>query len=344
MLQAFFGSIPRPYTLPPGESLADWLIDISTGLIAPDEKEGSNSFSEEGDGIPLHSSIVVREAGPTENLIENAKSRREELYKLWTEHFDSLQGSALVRYNPPQPFPFPKPMAKPPFLNQLKIQLERLALLSWRNRETKIVDTCLVVGAVTLVAFFEGVLELTRENIPKISFRTLTNGDPVELVFAFPQLFFYAISNTGVAIQFSMKTGVLTSVLTGLAACKIVTGKRLEFFREAGSGYNIDSYFMAVNIFGFFEHSFQMLIAGAVAFWLRSSITSWYSYVFNFWLLMWLTVSWSLLLSIIVPPTSVVLAVTFFCAFFGLLFSGGLPPVVFEGKSSFSFARVLILR
>jgi hypothetical protein len=117
----------------------------------------------------------------------------------------------------------------------------------------------------------------------------------------------------------------------------------LEFFREAGSGYNIDAYFLAVNIFGFFEHSFQMLLAGAVAFWLRSSITYWYSYVFNFWLLMWVTVSWSLLLSIIVPPTNVVLAVTFFIAFFGLLFSGGLPPVIFEGKSFCFCARVPIL-
>jgi len=47
-------------------------------------------------------------------------------------------------------------------------------------------------------------------------------------------------------------------------------------------------------------------------------------------MLMWLVVSWSLFLPIFVPPNNVVLVVGFFIAFFGMLFSGGLPPLLYK--------------
>jgi len=48
-------------------------------------------------------------------------------------------------------------------------------------------------------------------------------------------------------------------------------------------------------------------------------------------MLMWITVSWALLIPLLVPANNTVLAVGFFMAFCGLLFSGGIDPVTYKG-------------
>lgn len=45
--------------------------------------------------------------------------------------------------------------------------------------------------------------------------------------------------------RYAMKLGVLISILVALAATKIITSKRKEFFREAASGYSVNAYFCA---------------------------------------------------------------------------------------------------
>jgi uncharacterized membrane protein YqaE (UPF0057 family) len=49
-------------------------------------------------------------------------------------------------------------------------------------------------------------------------------------------------------------------------------------------------------------------------------------FIWNFFMVSWLAVSWALFLSLILPPNAVVVAVGAWMAFFGLLFSGLLPP------------------
>lgn len=128
-----------------------------------------------------------------------------------------------------------------------------------------------------------------------------------------------------------MKSGVVIAVLVGLTATKIITEKRVEFFREAGSGYDINAYFFAVNIIATFEHSMQVLAASIFALWLRNSIAVWYSFFVNYLLLAWLCVSWALFFPLIVPQKSVVLVTGFFMTFTALLFSGGIEPVTYNG-------------
>jgi len=130
--------------------------------------------------------------------------------------------------------------------------------------------------------------------------------------------------------EYALKVGVITAVLLGLNASKSITGKRLEFFRESGSGWDINAYFLALNITSTFEHTLQMILAAGVAFWLRDSAASGASTLVNYLMLMWLVVSWSFLIPLLVPANNSVLAVGFFMAFFGLLFSGGLEPVTYE--------------
>ena len=122
--------------------------------------------------------------------------------------------------------------------------------------------------------------------------------------------------------SYATKLGVIVSVLVGLTATKILTEKRSEFFREAGSGYDINAYFCAINIISSLEHSIQVLIASMFALWLRNSLASWYSYYVNFLLLAWLCVSWALFFPLVVPLKNVVLVTGFYMTFFALLFSG----------------------
>ena len=67
--------------------------------------------------------------------------------------------------------------------------------------------------------------------------------------------------------RFPLKVGIISAVLIGLQATKIVTSKRIEFFREASSGYNINAYFVAVNIVASVEHSVQAVIVAFFAVW-----------------------------------------------------------------------------
>lgn len=126
--------------------------------------------------------------------------------------------------------------------------------------------------------------------------------------------------------------GLVLAILIGLNATKIITEKRKEFFREAGSGYNVDAYFCAVNIISTLEHLPQILVSAMFALWLRNSIASWYSFVVNFLLVGWLCMGWGLLIPLLVPEKNVVLITGFFMVFFGLLMCGGIAPVLYKGK------------
>jgi hypothetical protein len=86
-----------------------------------------------------------------------------------------------------------------------------------------------------------------------------------------------------------------------------------------------------VNLTSTVEHFVQMALAAGCAYWLRDSLTdSWYTYQVQFFMLMWLVVSWGLFIPLLVPPNNTVLTVGFFMAFFGLLFSGAVDPVTYR--------------
>jgi hypothetical protein len=127
-----------------------------------------------------------------------------------------------------------------------------------------------------------------------------------------------------------LKVGIILCVLLGLTGTKIVTSKRLEFFRESGSGYNLNAYFFAVSILSTFEHSVQVVMAAFFASWIRNPIASSASYYVHFLLLAWITVAWALLIPMVFPADSVTLVAGFFFAFCGLMFSGAFPPIQYN--------------
>jgi hypothetical protein len=106
------------------------------------------------------------------------------------------------------------------------------------------------------------------------------------------------------------------------------------------AGYNINAFFLAVNIFTTIDQGLQVMLAAVIARWLRNPISGHGIFYLSFLILAWITVSWALLLPLLTPPQTTTLVVGFFMAFFGLLFSGGLPPIEYQGKAISSFPFV----
>lgn len=95
------------------------------------------------------------------------------------------------------------------------------------------------------------------------------------------------------------------------------------------TGYNLDAYYLAVNIMATTEHTIQVLIACFFAIWIRNPLASSASFIVHFVLLAWVVVSWSLLIPMVTPPESVMIVGAFFFVFCGLMFSGAFPPILY---------------
>ena len=252
--QAYFESLPDPYYLPLGESLADWLIDISSGRLPPSKISDARTVVVEADN---------EKDNRLEGSMEKDTDRRQVLYDCWNAHYKGLSEEERSQYIAPAEYDLPSSSPKPTFFRQLQTQIGRNFLIMWRNRTSKMIDTIMIVGAVALISGFEGVAELTRDWNPNLTFDHYVQGDPKKIPFTFPELFRYAIGGATWTIEFSFKVAVITAVLLGLSAAKVLTSKRLEFFREAGSGWS--EYRDKLNLIwschncGLFPHRFHIL-------------------------------------------------------------------------------------
>lgn len=382
------------YQLPAGESVADWLIDISTGRVAvddpvrsdnvwekseePDEENarplrrkpstglstrkssGSSRFDETAEagkpysdsrrtgeytsfrGPTRKDSQIVTSDGPSSNKAERAdaeaKFRRKLLFENWKRHFKCLDMDGKKRYEPPEPYAFPVKTIMPTFWTQFMLQMKRMFLLAWRNRVTKTIETAVIVFAVTIMTFFAGSTTLStngQTGIPLIPFEAFIAGNPAVIEQFFQPLFEFSISAGPQLVRYGMSVGLVASVLIALTSVKAITEKRLEFFREAGSGYDSNAYLLAVNVCTTIEQGSQILFAAIIAQWTRHSISSVVIFYIAFLLLCWISVSWSLLIALLIPPKNTMVILGFFMAFFGLLFGGALPPGSYEGKFKF---------
>ena len=334
--QDYFESLR--YYLPPGESIADWLIDISSGRLEPlssAERESTSSGLEVTLTAENDQDAVGRD-GPSgnrfEKAAEDAKVRRQGLYSSWESYFTTIDDLTKVDYDAPEPFDLPPQRVKPSFFVQLRAHLRRNFIVLRRNFMSLFIDTSLIVVGVALISMFEGVVEVTKETRPRVDLDNLISGNPIDLGPELFDFFEYAVKASRTIQEYGVKIAIITGVLVGLTAAKFLTEKRLMFFREAGSGYDVNAYFLSVNLTGMVVHSMQMVICSLFAFWLRDSVAKWHSYYVHFIMLAWLCVSWAMLIPLLVPPNNVVLATGFFMSFFGLLFSGGLAPVMYKGE------------
>merc|ERR1712238_161998 len=385
--EPYFGRLN--YHLPLGESVADWLIDISSGRLEVKnqtaEKKRADSFKEFSSVSPqesaeeekdnmddsmsqialetkeLESDVHIKDkinsdkkldefetnrsdsahlltdgnyvgkkgvtTGKVVRALEDAKNRRAWLCCEWLRHFDNLCDEEKDRYMPPEQYDLPLDIVKPSFWYQFTHQFRRALLVAWRDRFSKIISCTIVVGAVVFITALDGVETIAVDNNPVVPYEMMVRPMLDDLSSIYEQLFAYSLSQQ---LQYPMKVGIILCIVVGLSATKTLTSKRLEFFREAASGYNLNAYFFAINIISTLEHSAQVLIAAFFASWIRNPIASNVSYYIHFLLLAWLTVAWAMLLPMICPADSVILITGFFFTFCGLVFSGAFAP--FEYK------------
>mmetsp|Transcript_15252 Transcript_15252/g.18569 ORF Transcript_15252/g.18569 Transcript_15252/m.18569 type:complete len:1068 (+) Transcript_15252:124-3327(+) len=300
------------WVLPMGDSAADWLIDISSGRL---ERGTIKNDTKANLGI--------------QRKFEIEKLNRASLCNYWIEYFESLDPAEKVQYQPPDATEIVDRTGKPSFLRQFIIQLERCFLVAYRNRLTKVVDSGLIMFAAFIVSF-GSTLSVATDNDPVVSFDTFYSINPTRTIKILPEFFKYSLNAFRALSEYGMKMGVILSVLIGLTATKILTSKRVEFFREAKSGYNINAYFLAVNVISTIEQGLQIMMAALVGLWLKNTTTSVWNYLVNYLMLSWHCVSWALFLPLLVPNQNVVLVVGLFMSLFGLLFSGVLSPVQYE--------------
>jgi len=126
--------------------------------------------------------------------------------------------------------------------------------------------------------------------------------------------------------------------MIAFAAIKVLTEKRLELFREAGSGYNLTAFYLAVNITSTIEHTIQIIFVGVPVIWQFCSASGYTTSVLNFILMAWVSTSWALFFPIFIGPEYVQLVIAAFFAVFNVLFCGFLDP----GKFSEIYGEIII--
>jgi len=166
-----------------GDSLPDWLIDVSAGEVEPEES------------IEISRSVIPATMDEDEDG-DSAGIRREHLYEAWESHFASITGWKRDEYRAPAPFQLPVPPKRPTFWAQFMIQIRRYLLVSRRNITSKLIDTLIIVGAVILISFIEGIVEPTIESNPNIPINVLASDEPAVLVGYFRELFRFALEPT----------------------------------------------------------------------------------------------------------------------------------------------------
>ena len=181
---------------------------------------------------------------------------------MWTDHFGSLSSEEEIQYKPPKSFPLPSKRVKPDSIRQTWSQFVRCSILFKRNFSAKLQETMIIVLGATAVTLLDGPLALTADKQPNIpnEYFVLTNISMNSAPFenSLPLIFAHALRGAVSVLNYATKISVVVCVLIALSTTKALTDKRVEFFREASSGYSVNAYFLAVNLFSILEVSVKM--------------------------------------------------------------------------------------
>jgi len=314
------------YVMPRGESQADLFLDIASGDMEPDnvnDEEVAMNSNDALDGDHDNDTLLSY----NDDALVKAQARREKLYHQWEDHYKNIpKGTLAELYLPPEPFSLPDSPTRVSGMRQFIIQLRRNSLLSRRNVQSRLFDMTIVIMGVFLITLLAKPKASNWARNPPafLWLKFITSKE--DAVRLFQSIFLFAqIGVTNIQL-YGMMVGLVLAVLVGLNGTKIITDKRLEFFREASSGASVSAYYVAANFTTTFEQGVAAIISACLAYVLVLPSSDILVYIWNFWMVSWLSTSWSLLLTIITPAANVTTVVGFYMAFFGLLFSGSQAP------------------
>ncbi|KAL7544721.1 hypothetical protein ACHAWF_008084 [Thalassiosira exigua] len=261
-----------------------------------------------------------------------ARVAREKLFRQFQIHFDNLDQSQKERiYEPPTAYALPQPPKAVPFWSQLIVQLRRNCLLTRRNLDSKVIDFGILLVAIFAITLLAGANPQNYNNDPRqLLWVKFTASKEDASVMLQPVVFRYALSGVNQVSVYAMMVGLIMSVLIALPATKIITDKKLEFYREAQSGISATAFYVAAVITTTIEQGIAAIVGSLFAFLVLIPSCTYTGFLANFIMLSWLTVSWALLIAVTVPLDSVKTVCGFFMAFFGLLFCGKVAPGEFN--------------
>mmetsp|Transcript_9291 Transcript_9291/g.13972 ORF Transcript_9291/g.13972 Transcript_9291/m.13972 type:complete len:1312 (-) Transcript_9291:1353-5288(-) len=321
-VESYFSKIG--YNIPYQENVADWVIDICSGLFDAPKHHGKHAKTA-GSG-----SARARRTSASAESISSSVQALKSLYEAWGRHSLTLGSDTVV------PSVLPEKIRKPTFIEQTIIHLCRNLLIGFRNTEAKLLDCLIILCAIILTSLLNGPVEIVRDTesttrSAAARFDLLRVDDSSVIVKFFPSIFALSYGAYTHLITFAMQIGAILGCLVAFSAVKHMSENNLQFYREAGSGYNINAYFVAMNITSIFEQSIQMFVAAGVAFFLRGSVASFQSYLVHFLALGWIVSSWAFLFVLIVPRKNLTLATGFLIVFSSLCLGGQIDPIKYEG-------------
>ena len=256
-----------------GRSLGQLTLDEATALL---KKHGDSSYvyiqlmrveNEQLDSFDTDIEVggESRPLNPSNQDAAMLKSQlaREKLYRQWVLHFEAL--SHLPLYNPPDASPLPITPKQVPGWRQLLIQVRRNSLLSWRNKDARLIDAGILIIAIFLITLLVGHdLDFNRDPRELLWFNFIVSAE--EAARMLPVIFQYSMTGIGDLQMYSLMASVILSVLVGLSATKIITEKQLQFFREAQSGVSATPYYLAANITSTVEQGSIAILASVIAY------------------------------------------------------------------------------
>jgi len=300
---------------------------VRPGVSRPEEesaREDDDHHSDNGEKAFLMS---TNKAANEDGALIKSQEAREKLYRQFQVYFKNMPLCEKTQYLPPTAFSLPAKPKSVPWWRELIVQLRRNCLLSWRNRHSKIIDFGILFVAIFAMTLMGGVKsDKWSSGTNSLLWMKFISSKEDASVMLNPFVFAYALMGVNAITNYAMMVGLIVSVLIGLNATKIITDKKLQFYREAQSGASVTAFYIAANITATTEQGFAAAVGSLLAFFVLKPPTSFLSILWNFFMLSWLTVAWALLLAVMVPQDSVTTVVGFFCAFFGLLFNGKVAP------------------
>mmetsp|Transcript_27613 Transcript_27613/g.55261 ORF Transcript_27613/g.55261 Transcript_27613/m.55261 type:complete len:1005 (-) Transcript_27613:1103-4117(-) len=234
------------YVLPPGENVADWIVDISSASIKlPKLPEYDDSFRSNVDSMRSISDLMRAQISDvSRKKSEERNLTREFLSKRWTTAVQNSKNDPESAHLPKSLLMVPEKVRRPSFLCQMETHIQRNFLGMYRNRMSLLFDTAVIVLAVFFIN--AGTVRLVSERFLSmdhtVPMSVLIRGAgemlPLNDMFQGFQRAAQEMIGDG------LKIAVIVSVLVGLSATKAIGDKKMTAIREASSGYNLNSYFI----------------------------------------------------------------------------------------------------
>lgn len=337
------------YELPMGENTADFVIDVVTGALAPKLKDDAT-------GSKMNSGLL----GQTADLGQEWLKYKG---KVDVEDASTEQDSLVTDDEPPEEKDLPVPGQRKSFYQQFIIQMQRRLLVMKRNSDDEFTAFLSLLFGVFLIAliskkvepvepdpdtddlnYVDGTLDfeqLYRTLIVPTSDTTVDAQNYTQTQLCNMYLYHdfvrdsvlnmvdYSSKANSKLNQFTLKMGLVVSIMVAIAAQKPITTKRMEFFREAGSEYNVLAFFLAVTTIFYFDITIKMTFISLVALFFRGTIASSWPFIFNMLTLTWSSAAWGIFYSTWASADNVVMLIGMHMVL-GSFFSGNTDIMTLE--------------